>query len=318
LALTSIGLGTTANVEGRVLAQNGTVTLDGSNIITKATCIPVPSSSYSGAPREATPLIDFTKVPNPLSLPSGPGSVTYTYTATNIGETAVRNVMVEDNKCNPVEFISGDSNNDSVLDVDETWVYRCTETVSETVTNTASLSAVSDSWSGYDTASATVVVGAPLTPPLIHLVKKPSAFILPAGGGAVTYTYTVTNPGTEPLSNVSIIDDECTGLPGRVSGHPGDINQNNLLESDETWTFTCQTNLTQTTTNTGTAQGSANGLTAIDFSIATVVVSPAVTPDLPSTGFAPEGKNTPWNIVILAGLLAVSTFFCFARRKQTA
>jgi len=318
LALTSIGLGTTANVEGRVLAQNGAVTLDGSNIITKATCIPAPSSSHRRTPQEPTPLIDFTKVPNPLSLPSGPGSVAYTYTATNIGETAVRNVVVEDNKCNPVEFISGDSNNDSILDVNETWVYRCTETVSETVTNTASLRAISDNWSGYDTASATVIVGVPLTPPLIHLVKKPSVFVLPAGGGAATYTYTVTNPGTEPLSNVSIIDNKCTGLPGRVSGHPGDLNQNNLLESNEVWTFTCRTNLTQTTTNTGTAQGSANGLTAIDFSIATVVVSPVVTPSLPSTGFAPEGKITPWNIAILAGLLAVSIFFYSTRRKQTA
>jgi hypothetical protein len=317
LALESISLGNGANVEGRVLAQNGAVTLD-TNTITKATCIPAPSASHRRTPQEPTPLIDFTKVPNPLSLPSGPGSVAYTYTATNIGETAVRNVVVEDNKCNPVEFVSGDSNNDSMLDVDETWVYRCTETVPQTVTNIASLRAISDNWSGYDTASATVVVGVPLTPPLIHLVKKPNAFVLPAGGGAVTYTYTVTNPGTEPLSNVSIVDDKCTGLPGRISGHPGDLNQNNLLESNETWTFTCRTNLTQTTTNTGTAEGSANGLTAIDFSAATVVVSPAVTPSLPSTGFAPEEKSTPWNIAVLAGLLAVSIFFYSTRRKQTA
>jgi hypothetical protein len=59
-------------------------------------------------------------------------------------------------------------------------------------------------------------------------------------------------------------------------------------------------------------------LTAIDFSTATVVVSPAATPDLPRTGFAPEEKSGPWNIAILAGLLAVSIFFYSARRKQTA
>ncbi|KKT89189.1 MAG: hypothetical protein UW89_C0002G0039 [Parcubacteria group bacterium GW2011_GWB1_45_10] len=169
-----------------------------------------------------------------------------------------------------------------------------------------------------DTANATVVVSVPLTPPLIHLVKKPNVFVLPVGGGAVTYMYIVTNPGTEPLNNVSVIDNKCTGLPGRVVGHPGDLNQNNLLESNEAWSFTCQTNLTQTTTNTGTAEGSANGLTAIDYSLATVVVlSPQVLGiSFPNTGIAPGDNNIPWNIVIPAVIFAVSIFFYFIQRKQ--
>lgn len=55
-----------------------------------------------------------------------------------------------------------------------------------------------------------------IVPPLIHLVKTPNVFVLPIGGGTVTYTYLVTNPGTEPLHDVSITDNKCTGLPGRV------------------------------------------------------------------------------------------------------
>jgi len=35
------------------------------------------------------PLINVLKVPTPLSLPSGPGSVTYNYTVTNIGTVAM-------------------------------------------------------------------------------------------------------------------------------------------------------------------------------------------------------------------------------------
>ncbi len=248
----------------------------------------------------ALPLINVQKVPSPLSLPGGAGSVAYTYTATNIGPVAMHGVWVRDNKCSPVGYVSGDSNDDSVLDINESWVYRCTKTVSQTETNTATAHGQANGWDAYDTANATVVVGVPLPPPLIHLVKKPSTFVLPAGGGAVTYMYAVTNPGTAPLSDVSVIDDKCTGLPGRVAGHPGDLNKDNLLESNETWTFTCQTNLTQTTTNIGTAEGHANGLTAIDFSPATVVVA---APGLPNTGLSPEVKNTPWDITLLAGIL---------------
>ena len=328
LALTSSTLTTGANVEGRVLARNGAVTLD-SNIITKATCVvpPAPPPSGGGGPssQQTPPLINVTKVPTPLALPAGPGSVTYDYTVLNVGTVSMSNVTVADNKCAPVGFVSGDTNGNSQLDLNETWMYRCTTTLSQTTTNTVTATGQANGFTATDTANATVVVGVPVVPPLIHVVKKPNVFLLPAGGGAVTYTYTVTNPGTEPLNNVSVIDDKCTGLPGRVVGHPGDLNQNNLLESNESWTFTCQTILTQTTTNTGTAEGHANGLTAIDFSPATVVVAPppaAPVPGLPNTGLAPdlsgqEGKSAPWNIIMLTGVLVFGLIFYVVRRKTS-
>jgi hypothetical protein len=249
---------------------------------------PTSSSGGNSGSFAPLPLINITKIPYPLALPNGPGLVNYTYTVTNIGVVPMIGVWVKDNKCDSVKFVSGDTNNNSVLDLNETWIYRCTKTVSVTETNTATAHGQANGWDGYDTANATVVVGASLTPPLIHLVKVPSVFTLPVGGGAVTYTYTVTNPGTVPLSDVSITDDKCTGLPGRVVGHPGDLNKNDLLDPGEAWKFTCQTNLTQTTTNIGTAVGHANDLIAVDLSPATVVVA---TPNLPSTGFPPEVKN---------------------------
>lgn len=297
-----------STIEGRLLAGTGAVTLDNTTI-TKAVCVAPPSHGGSSRPQLPTvqPLINVTKIPSPLNLPSGPGSVTYTYKVTNIGEVAMTDISVDDNKCGPANFIDGDDNKDSILDLDEEWVYKCTKTVDETETNTVtacgSARNIDSSGSVCDTANATVVVGKEIVPPLIHVVKKPNVFILPVGGGPVTYTYTVTNPGTAPLSNVSIIDDKCTGLPGRVIGHPGDINKNNLLESNESWSFTCQTNIKQTTTNIGTAEGSANGLTAIDFSPATVAV---FTPGLPNTGL-----STDWIIGLLSGFL-ISTLIVLA------
>ncbi len=341
LALTSATLNNAANVEGRVLARNGAVTLD-NNVINKATCAGAPpaptvvptatggssSSSDSSSGSSAggggsggdaleLPIINITKVPAPLALPAGPGSVTYTYRVKNIGPVAMSKVGVKDNKCTPVTYVSGDKNKNSLLEIDETWVYRCTTTMAKTTTNTATAHGFANGFTVYDTANATVVVGVPLPPPLINLVKKPSVFAMSAAGGAVTYTYTVTNPGTAPLHTVSVTDDKCTGLPGRVSGSVGgDINKNNLLESNETWTFTCQTKLTKTTTNTGTAEGHANGLTAIDFSLATVVVG---SPGLPNTGIGMGTNNYElWIIILTAVIVVALVVFYIARKKRVA
>lgn len=248
------------------------------------------------------PLINVTKIPTPLALPAGPGPVTYDYTVLNLGTVAMSNVIVTDGKCSAMNFVGGDVNGNVKLDTNETWKYRCSTTLSQTTTNTVTATGQANGLTAIDTANATVVVGAPIIPPLIRVVKKPSLFLLPAGGGAITYMYTVTNPGTEPLSDVSITDDKCLGLPGRVLGHPGDLNKNNLLESNEVWSFTCQTNLTKTTTNVGTAVGYANGLSAFDLSPATVSVAP---PKLPNTGIDPNEKKAFWNIIVLAGIFVI-------------
>lgn len=338
LALTSATLTTGANVEGRVLARNGAVTLD-TNVVTAAICVaapvpaplpePEPTPEPTPAPALVPPLISVEKVPAPLALPSGPGSVTYDYTVTNVGTVAMSNIVVADDTCAAVGFVSGDANGDANLDTSETWLYSCTMTLSQTTTNTVTATGEANGFTATDTANATVVVGVALSPPLIHLVKVPKPLVLPAGGGSVTYTYTVTNPGTEPLSDVSVIDDKCTGLPGRVTGHPGDLNKNDLLESNETWTFTCKTKLTASTTNTGTAEGHANGLTALDFSLASVVVTartsiteaepPTTTPpSLPSAGLPPDTQHKPWNIALLAGVfaLAIAPLIVFRKHKQ--
>ncbi|OIO31304.1 hypothetical protein AUJ77_00105 [Candidatus Nomurabacteria bacterium CG1_02_43_90] len=199
-----------------------------------------------------------------------------------------------------------------MLDLKESWTYTCTKIVSKTETNTATAHGWSNGWDVFRKANATVVVGTPILPPLIHVVKVPNVFTLPAGGGTVTYLYKVTNPGTVPLSEVSIVDDKCTGLPGRVVGHPGDLNKNNLLESNETWQFTCQSKITQTTTSIGTAMGYANGLTASDFSPVTVLVDP---PGFPNAGLPHERKSVAWSIAEIAGILGLISLAVVLKKR---
>lgn len=258
------------------------------------------------------PLIDVVKVPNPLSLPAGPGPVTYTYTLRNIGTVPVTDVTMIGDTCSPIVLASGDTNSDAKLQVSETWVYRCSTTLSATHTNTVVATGWANGLSATDIASATVVVGVPLVPPLIHVTKVPSPLTFLAGGGSVTYTEKITNPGTVALSNVRLTDDKCSPMT-RISG---DANGDAKLDPSETWTYTCGTNIASTTTDTAIASGEANGLTVRDLATATVVVAGAV-PALPKTGFAPTDSVLGWGLVA-AGMLAVSLLLSVIWKKRSA
>jgi uncharacterized repeat protein (TIGR01451 family) len=167
------------------------------------------------------------------------------------------------------------------------------------------------------TAVATVVVGVPglpnagLLPPLINVVKVPSRLTpFPFGGGAVTYTYTVTNPGVVALNNVSVTDNKCAS----VAYISGDANNNGLLDTSETWTYTCSTRIATSTMNTATAEGTANGLTAVSYAFATVLVA---VPGLPNTGFPPEGNIIAWIALMVVGL-STGAYFYFTKKKHAA
>jgi len=255
------------------------------------------------------PLIDIVKVPSPLALPAGPGPVTYTYTLSNIGTVPVSDVTLAGDSCSPINLISGDTNNDSILDLNEKWVYTCSTTLSETHTNTIVATGWVNGISATDVASAKVVVGVPDVPPLIHVTKIPNKFTLPSGGGLIDYIVRVTNPGTVALSDVKVTDNKCAPM----TYFSGDTNGDSLLDTTETWRYTCQLNLTKTTVNTVMATGFGNGSLVRDLAIATVVVSPLV-PSLPNTGFV---NNIPWTIIIVSIImLVISTSFVVVLKKR--
>ena len=61
------------------------------------------------------PGIQVDKSADTDSLPAGGGDVTYSYDVTNVGNVALSNVSVSDDKCSPVTYVSGDSDHDSKL-----------------------------------------------------------------------------------------------------------------------------------------------------------------------------------------------------------
>ena len=329
-----ISVGSTVTWAGRALAFGGTVS---TNVDTITSCsvppptpvVPTPAAPITPvAPVASTgggtgtgggrivPLIGVVKVPTPLALPGGAGPVTYNYTVWNVGgQQPLDNITVTDDACGPVTYVSGDLNGNGKIDPHEDWKYTCTATLATTTTNTAIATGYSDDiyhQASIATAMATVVVGAPITPPLINIVKIPSQLTpFSYGGGNVTYTYTVTNPGVVPMNNVAVTDDKCSP----VSYVSGDTNGNKLLDPSEAWVYTCAANVPVTTVNSATAVGSANGFTATGYAYATVLVG---APGLPNTGFPPKGNSIPWNVIALigGGILASISLVVIQKKRR--
>ncbi|NEQ75668.1 MAG: hypothetical protein F6K23_23050, partial [Okeania sp. SIO2C9] len=87
-----------------------------------------------------------------------------------------------------------------------------------------------------------------------------------AVGDTANFEYVVTNTGDTALGNVTVTDDQ--GVEVTFQG--GDTNNNNLLDTDETWTYTGSTTVTEGQyTNIGSVTGNpvdenGNPLTDID------------------------------------------------------
>ena len=264
------------------------------------------------------PIIGLTSVPTPLALPDGSGNVTYNYAVKNfLSEIALNNVQVVDDTCSPVEFIEGDDDGDALLDYNETWRYRCTTNLSKTTQSIAIATGIANNITATHRAYATVVVGANTPPPLISIInitKVAYPFSLPAEGGKITFTYKVNNPGDVPLSKVSVIDDKCSAMSGKL----GDRNGNNLLDSTEVWIYTCTTTLTETTTNTVNAKAFANGFEAVGDATITVLVDKSlarvIVPGFPNVGGTLNIKMIAW--ASLSGILVVLIIVFIVTRKS--
>ncbi|MCK9393965.1 hypothetical protein M0Q03_04145, partial [bacterium] len=224
----------------------------------------------------------------------------------------VTDISMVGDTCSPIIRISGDTNNDSKLDVNEVWSYSCSTTLSVNHTNTVTTTGWANGLNTTDITSATVVVGTSIQPPIIHITKSPEPLTLLAGGGIVTYTGKVTNPTTTPLNNVRITDDKCSS----ITYISGDTNNDKKLDSNEVWTYACQVNITNTTTSTTIVSGEANGFTTRDIAITTVVVADA-TPLLPKTGY-PSLEKTAFGLMALLGISALSIIAIINRKKRKA
>lgn len=250
-----------------------------------------------------------------------PGTaVTYTYTATNTGDTDLRNDTgdagwVTDDTCDPVQqvqtagFNTGDTNTDTLLNPEETWQFSCTTTIDDATVNLAEINAQPVDDVGQPSgdplvrnAIAIVLIVEPaisLTKvPLVPVVLDPDA--TPFAGPDVPtprpaeYTYAVANAGTVPIAEVVVTDDRCDA----VTYVDGDTDSNSTLDVSEVWNYDCVTALER--------QGGSPAPTGAESGLVTNTATVTGTPFLPTdpsqTGEPVTATDTAQVLVIQPAL----------------
>ncbi len=104
------------------------------------------------------------------------------------------------------------------------------------ITNTATRSASSPP--DYNPANDSDNALLKVINPVIQIIKSPASQMVLVGSNAA-FTLAVTNPGDVDLTSVVVTDALCTVGPTFVSG---DVNTNNVLETTETWIYSCAVN----------------------------------------------------------------------------
>jgi len=254
------------------------------------------------------PAIRITKTPEPRVLPIGGGEVIYTYVVTNPGFYTLSNVTLVDDKCADIKFKEGDKNTNDKLERGEIWEYTCQTQLTETTINTVVVTGESVKGKVKDTTKATVSV--PTIDLAIRLEKTANPESFSEKGGLVTYSYEVFNEGVEAISDVTLVDNKCA--PVIFTG--GDVNDDDKLDPTEVWTYTCESNITKTTTNIGTVRGQVNGKYATDTSDAIVRVEKVkgvIPKEMPKTGHGGDAiavNNNNWQqmLFIISALLIIA------------
>ncbi len=144
---------------------------------------------------------------------------------------------------------SGDTDNDNVLDVAETWIYTATYAATQAdidagtdLVNTASVTVTQITGAVSDEAVTTITATPAMTVEKVVDIANISA---PA---TLTYTITVTNTGNVSLTNVVLTDD----LAGTATRTSGDTDLDNVLDVGETWIYTATYAATQSDIDAGT------------------------------------------------------------------
>jgi hypothetical protein len=171
-------------------------------------------------------------------------TITYTFDVSNKGNTPLKDVSVEDDRCDadPVRDAGHDQGDDgdALLETGEVWRFTCTMVVPQEhnaeeenpIHNVATAHAFDQAGNEVtdtDSHDTTIIH------PAIAVQKTGAEFAY--AGDTVTYTFAVTNPGDTPLAGVTVSDDRCAPVTGPTAKEGGDADDS--LEPGETWTFTC-------------------------------------------------------------------------------
>ncbi len=180
---------------------------------------------------------------------SAPGPLVYTITVTNTGTVGLSGVDVADVFAGGATYVSGDTDNDNVLDLTETWTYTADY-----------LATQADIDRGTDLVNIVSVTSTEVTTPVtaqaVTTIARTAALSVSktvdhasiSAPGPLVYTITVTNTGTVGLSGVAVAD----AFAGGAAYVSGDTDGDNVLDLTEAWIYTADYLATQADIDRGT------------------------------------------------------------------
>ncbi|MFE7189692.1 LPXTG cell wall anchor domain-containing protein [Kitasatospora sp. NPDC057541] len=150
-------------------------------------------------------------------------TVTYTYTVTNTGTAALKNLTVTDDRATNVTC------DRTTLNPGESTTCHAGYTVTEAdartgqVTNTAHATATDPQGGAVRSPDAQVTLPVTTGATALTITKKANPSGLLHVGETITYTYTVTNTGTAALKNLTVTDDRVGTITcDRITLKPGE------------------------------------------------------------------------------------------------
>lgn len=160
--------------------------------------------------------------------------VYFKISVSNTGNVPLTGISILDNQC-ALEGPTGDTNTDENLDVTEIWEYSCSiNAQAGSHTNTASVNSNEttrdESSAEYFGNDADLSIQKKVSSDNSSWQDDISINI----GSTVYYQIALTNTGNIPLTNVNVIDNNCS-----LNSPTGDANTNSQLDTDETWIYTC-------------------------------------------------------------------------------
>ncbi len=197
---------------------------------------------------------------------AGETVITYTFTVTNTGNVSLSGVAVNDELegLSAISFVGGDTDQDGELDVEETWTYEATYTVTQDDVDAGSIENTAEVTTDDETVSDEDRLIIELCQESGINIEKTSdletsgeqdCFEVIAGETVITYTFTVTNTGNVSLSGVAV-NDELEGLSA-ISFVGGDTDQDGELDVEETWTYEATYTVTQDDVDAGSIENTA-------------------------------------------------------------
>ncbi|MFJ5921103.1 right-handed parallel beta-helix repeat-containing protein [Kitasatospora sp. NPDC092948] len=271
------------------------IALDAEQVECPLTTVEAPASGLS-----------LSKSANPTTV-TGPGdTVTYTFTVTNTGGTAVENIVVDDPKVGPVGCPGTGLAAGGSMECTATYTVTEQDAAAGEITNTATVSgAAPDGSTVTSPPASTTVRVTPQPSGALSLSKSADPATVHTAGQTVTYTFTVTNTGDTAVENITVDDPKVgpVGCPGTG------LAAGSSMECTATYTVTEQDIAAGEITNTATATGTASGGSTVTSPSAGVTV--AVTPKRPHgpkhEGGALAATGSPVPGIAAAAAVAVLT-----------